>query len=293
MFRRCLPAAALALAWAATPAAAQVSLEWKFKAGDVFYLEEDTKSKFTAEVGGMKMPQEQTSVRVSRFTVKKRTREGVVLEQEILSWTASNNGMAEDKLNEIFKGAKFTVTLAPDGSIRGFDGYKDVKKKLEDSDPVEGPLLAKILTEQVFKAPLEMVFSVLPDKAVKKGDKWEREIKASLGPIGSVKIKKEYSYVGPGRDGDVISSTGKMSFAVGQDDGGLPFKITKLDLKAQALKGTVVFDRNAGRVVRYELQTPMTAEMTIEAGGNAIDLTMEGVENRAIRLHANNPLNKS
>src|SRR5262245_21087403 len=91
MLQRAALASLVTLAFCG-PAFGQASLQWKFKEGDTFYLEEKIVSKTTTDVLGMKNTEEQTQIRISSFVVKSRTRDGVVLEQRIESWKSKITG---------------------------------------------------------------------------------------------------------------------------------------------------------------------------------------------------------
>ena len=75
--RAALGLTALALVHGA--ALGQTTLQWKFKEGDKFYVEEKMVSKNTTVVAGTTTVQEQTETRISSFLVKSRTKDGVIL----------------------------------------------------------------------------------------------------------------------------------------------------------------------------------------------------------------------
>lgn len=289
MTRRCLFAAVLALAWAAADARGQVALEWKFKEGDVFYLEERTQNKVSREVFGNRTQQAHEQRRVSRFTVKRVGVDGPVLEQEILLWTAGEDGRADEKFAALFKGTKFTVALAPDGTVRRLDGHAEILKKI----PVaERPQAEQLLTPEVFKAPLEMTFAVVPPMAVRDGERWEREFTVPVGQLGTFKIKNNYNYQAGGVDGEKIHVGGTLVLEPAKEDPGDPPRVNRLHLRSGSLRGTVVFDRSAGRLVSYEMWMPVQATMRVENMGNPFDVVIQSEESRTVRLLSKNPLEK-
>jgi hypothetical protein len=289
MTRRCLPAAVLALAWAAADARGQVALEWKFKEGAVFYLEENTQNKVSREVFGNRTQQAQEQRRVSRFTVKRVGADGPVLEQEVLLWTAGEDGRADDKFAALFKGARFTVALAPDGTVRRLDGHAELLKKI----PVaERPQAEQILTPEIFKAPLEMTFAVVPPAAVRDGERWEREFIVPIGQLGTFKIKNNYNYQAGGVDGERIHVGGTLALEPAKEaPGDLP-RVNRLHLQSGNSRGTVVFDRDGGRLVRYEMWISTQARMRVENMGNQFDVVIQSEESRTVRLLSKNPLEK-
>ncbi len=281
----------VALAALSAPAFGQTNLNWKFREGDKFYVEERMTSKTTSTVMGMKVTEEQTQVRISSFVVKSRTKDGVVLEQRIESWKGKNVGgqPGSDEgmklLEQATKDVVFTIELSPAGKVLKFDGYNQMLKKIMDVNPDEAKKFKAIATEEVLRAPLAMIFDVLPGKAVKKGESWNKEISVPLGPMGTFKFSTAFTYNGPGEGGEQIASKGTFHFEPSKGDAGdLGFKIVKMELTKKESTGKLVFDNSKGRLVVNEFTMPLAGTMTIEIAGMQIDVEVDGTETRTLKI---------
>ncbi len=297
MVRQLLPAAVLLGVVLAVPAVAraQTSLRWQLKAGEKFYVEEAIKADQNVTVMGMNLKQTTTTRRVSQFTVKAADAGGYQLEQKILTWTAKQEGGAapdDGKLDKVARGATFRIHLAPNGTLSRFQGYEDFLKKIGDQDANEAKVFRMILTEDAIKSPLEMIFSVLPAKAVKQGDQWQQKLKVPTGPMGTFLFDVDYKYRGA-ISGDLVefAMRGKFEYKPPTKEvEGAPFTIKKADLKSTGSTGTVTFDARAGRLVRYTLTMPVSGSLTLEVMMNQLEMSLDGTETRTIRLLTKNPV---
>src|SRR5262249_54567025 len=112
---------ALVLCWVAGPVAGAVKLEWKFKEGDKFYLEEKTSVRETITFMGKTYPQNLDHTRISQFTVLKKEEDGsYVIEQKILKVHVERGDkkkgggrVASAKLLQDLQGATLKFTLSP------------------------------------------------------------------------------------------------------------------------------------------------------------------------------------
>jgi hypothetical protein len=271
------------------PALAQAKLTWKFKEGDVFFVEEKIVGKTAVTVMGNTSTEEQTQHRLSRFLVKSTSRDDVVLEQRIEWWkfAGSQGGGHDDNklLEKLCKDVVFTVHLSARGAITRFEGYDEFLKKLADYDEAEAKKLKAVAGEDVLRAPLVQIFNIMPGVAVKPGDKWERDSLVPMGPLGNFKLATVYSYSGVADGGDQISTKATLSFSPGTADSGeLGFKILKLDLTKKEATGKLVFDNVKGRLVVQEMTLPLAGSMVIDLMGMQVEVGFEGTETRTIRM---------
>jgi hypothetical protein len=294
---RCAALAILAFTALAGPAFAQTSLQWKFKEGDKFYLEEKIVSDTNATVLGMKNNEKQTQHRVSVFVVKSVTPDGYVLEQRVESWKSKTvstaPGAVDDGgklLEQVFKDIPFVVKMTKSGTITKFEGYDKVLQRVKDVSPAEAEQFKALATEEVIRSPLTMAFDLLPDKAVNKGDKWKKVNDVPMAALGKFSFNTEFTYEGKGEGGQLISTKGTFSFMAGKGDIGMGIKLLKMELTKNQQTGTVLFDADKGRLVSRELKMPMAGTMTLDANGLQIDVQLDGTENRTIRLHDKKPM---
>jgi hypothetical protein len=297
---RCAALATLALTALAGPALAQeVNLQWKLNKGDKFYLEEKIVSETMVTVLGNKNTEKQTQHRISSFEVKSIQPDGtIVLEQRIESWklkiVGGPPGTVDDGgklLEQVFNGITFVVKMNKAGVITKFEGYDMVVQRVKQINPAEAEQFKQMATEDVLRSPLTMAFDVLPDKAVKKGDKWKKVNEVPMGTLGKFIFTTDLTYEGKGEGHDLISTKGVFTFQAGKGgDIGMGVKLLKMELTKNQQTGKVVFDAVKGRLVLKEISMPLAGTMTMEAMGLQLDVQLEGTENRTIRLHDKKPL---
>jgi hypothetical protein len=278
----------------ALPASGQTVLEWKLKEGEKFYLDESVVQKQRFEFMGKEVTQEALTRTISSFTVMKVTKDGMVLEKKVESWTNKVVGglapMNDDKVSKLFKGLTFTFTLSPRGAVSGFAGYDNLVKRLRDLDEMEAKMVQLILSEQALKSTMDMAFGIVPDRAVRKGDQWQRQIVVPAGPIGTVKFDTRFTYQGPSPAGEEVSAHGTFTYELPKKDAdALPFRVVKANFRSPGGKGTILYDASAGRLRSFEMNMPMSGSMTLDIAGNQIDMNFAADETRTVRLTAKNP----
>jgi hypothetical protein len=268
---------ALVLGGLAVPAYGQDKLEWKLKEGDKLFFENVSNMKQTVEVNGMEQKQEMSNTMVARLTVKKKTKDDMVLEMKIEKVKGKGSGGLEEmtKIIEQMKGAELTITLDKNNKVTKFAGYEDLIKKIAKEDKKAGTMFQAIFSKETAKRHLEELFTFLPAKAVTKGDTWKRTETMPLGPVGTLKLANQFTYLGKTKDGAKIGLTGTATYTPPKgDQEGAPFKITKGDLKAEKIKGTYLFDPTRGRLVKIEQNLRLKGKLTVEVMGQTIEMEM-------------------
>ena len=82
----------LALGATLTPSqAGGVSIQWKLKKNDIFYVQTVGKSEQTIKMNGETQPQKQDDTSVYQYEVMKAAKDGYVLEQTILAMSSKSN----------------------------------------------------------------------------------------------------------------------------------------------------------------------------------------------------------
>jgi hypothetical protein len=287
MLPRAVCGSLLALATLATPAPGQVKLQWKFKEGDKFYLEEKLVSKSTTEVGGQKQPFEQTQTRLSSLAVKKQTGDSIELEQRIESWKTQTAGLlagtAEGArlLEEIAKEIVFTIQLKSTGEVTAFKGGDEFMKKLAERDKAEAARFEEIGGQQVLRSMIVLTFDVLPSTTAKKAAIWKKEVLVPMGPLGDYKYTLTYTDLGKGE----ASIKGTVAFQPARvDASSVGFRVVKMEPPQSELSGKMVFDAAKGRLVSSEWTAPKTGTVTVERQGEQTVFSINGSETRTIRL---------
>jgi hypothetical protein len=289
----------LVLSASAVPAFGQVKLEWKFKEGDKFYLEERVVLKQTMKIPGTELKQELDHTRVTRFTVKKKTDDTLVLEQKIESekiHRVSGSAEPEGELLKKLEGATFTVTLNSKMKVTNFEGYDALIKKLAKKDDV-GKAARTLMPQESLSKPVEAFFGFLPTKAVAKGDEWTHEFSLRLGPLGTLKQENGYTSAGDAKaEGkeviklEVVNKTSSFTPAAAGDL--QPFRVTKgkLRVNPKKTKGTVYFSSALGRLVKAVKTMNLDGTLTIDVKGNTLTMDIAQEETVTSRILDKNPL---
>jgi hypothetical protein len=302
MLHRAALASLLSLAALATPARAQVGLQWKFKEGDRFYLEEKIVTRTTTGTRGQRSPSEQTQVRISSFLVKKQTVESTELEQRIESWTIKTVGPllganeGAKLLQEITTDVVFRIQLKPSGEILDFKGYDEVEKKLKDKGKQQAREFEAVGGREIFRAMLTMAFDVLPSaRNVKTGESWKKDNLVPMGPLGDYRYSLTFTSLpksdsGKVEAGDLIGIKGTLSFQPAKADAGeLGFTVVKMDLTSNDISGKMLFDSVKGRLVTSEWTVARAGMVTLERQGEMTDFRVEGTDTRSVRLLEKKP----
>jgi hypothetical protein len=285
MLRRGGMAAVLVLGVLALPASAQVTLKWKFAKGDKFYLRTDSILDQTITSSGAEVKQKIEQSMLSSFTVKeKKTDDSVVLEQKIETVTVKTAGPgAEDtKPPKGLEGATFTITVSPKWQITKFDGYDALIKKLSGEDAAVDKMIRAFLPEEILRASAEEAFGFLPDKAVKKGDTWERKLVYPLGPLGTLTATNKYTYEDKnkekvnGKEVERITAAMDIKYTPPMPGGAaLGLQIIDGDLKAKDAKQTIFFDAAAGRMVQSETKMRVEGMLSYSAVGKKTEIEIK------------------
>jgi hypothetical protein len=301
MSRRDGLAAVVVLTVLAAPAAAQVNLEWKFKEGDKFYLQTDSTLNQTLTTGGAEFKQQIDHTVVVSFTVKKKSTDSVVLEQKIEEYRvkSSGPGTADLKPPEALKGATFTVTLNAKWEITKFEGYAAFIKKLAGDDPAVEKVIGSVLPEDSFKSSAEEAFGFLPNKPVKKGDRWQRTLVYPLGPWGTLTATNDYTYEGKhnekvnGKDVERIAAAMTTKFKPPTaGSGALGIQVIENDLQTKEAKQTIFFDAAAGRLVKSETKLRVEGKLAYSAAGRPVETEVKQEQTITAQAFDKNPLAK-
>jgi hypothetical protein len=176
--------------------------------------------------------------------------------------------------NDVYRVAgrvAYTIVLDEKNKVKAIEGADALREKVERLDPSARDLLRSRVAADTFKAEFEQGLAVLPDGPVKPGDSWERTEAVDSGSGLELALRKKYEYAGTEKKGGktLDKITGKVIEARCQQDtdSASPVKLTKSDLKVESSEGTVLFDREAGRVVESRGQVQLKGGLTMSAQG--------------------------
>jgi hypothetical protein len=208
-------------------------------------------------------------------------------------------GNASNPLSEFFnalKGSSFTVTLDPKTyKITDIDGRDEFVKKLVNANKQMQPLLDKILSKDALREMAEPTFAAVPNEVVEKDKTWKKDSKLDMGPIGQYKNEYTYTYKGNEKNLDKIEVDSKLTYLPPEKTegvGGLPFRIKKENTKLESkkAKGTILFNREKGRVEKSEMEVELEGTLDIEIGGQQTKVELKQKQKTEVTSSDTNPV---
>jgi len=292
----------------------KVTLAWKFEKDKTFYQTMTTKTKQTMKVMSNDVTQNQEQTFYFSWKWLKDEGGKWEIEQKILgvkmdidiggspikydsTAPASNN--TSNPLSEFFKalvGSTFKLTLDPKTlKITKIEGRDEFLKKLVTANKQMQPLLEKILSDEALREMAEPTFAVISNDAVEKGKTWKKDSKLDMGPIGTYKNEYTYTYEGPdtATKFEKIKVDTKLTYSPPEKAdgvGGLPFKIKSADLTSKNAKGTILFDKDKGRVAKTDMSLDLAGKLKIEIGGQPTDVELSQTQTTSVSTSDTNPV---
>lgn len=286
----------------------KVKIEWKFEKDKAFYQEMTTDVTQSMKVMGQDITQKQQQTFYFSWTPKEQKDKDWVIQQKItgvkmnieignnpISYDSTKPPQGANPLSDFFKalvGSEFTLTLAPDMKVTKIDGRKEFLDKLIQANQQMKPLLEQILSEDSLKQMAEPTFAIVPGKDVAKGDKWTRDSKLDLGPIGTYETKYEYTLDSIDKDVAKITVKTDLKYVKPSDAAatGLPFKIKNADLKTKEATGTILFDIKAGRLQSMDMDMTLEGKLDIEVTGMTTQVDINQKQKTTIKTSDTDPL---
>jgi hypothetical protein len=284
-------------------------LAWKFEKGKTFYQTMTTSTNQTMKVMNNDVTQKQEQKFYFSWTPLEEKNGEWILEQKILGVkmdidiggspirydsTSKEAGGGSNPLSDFFKalvGSSFKVTLdAKTLKITKIDGRNDFVAKLVNANKQMSPLLDKILSEDALREMAEPTFAVVPNETVEKGKEWKKETKLDMGPIGKYTNKYTYTYEGSDEKDkklDKISVKTELMYQPpekAEGVGGLPFRIKSAKLESKDGKGTVLFNREKGRVEKSDMS------VKLEIGGQQTKVDLSQTQETKVESSDTNPV---
>jgi hypothetical protein len=239
--------------------------------------------------------------------VVKQTIEGVKMKIDIagspVSYDSTNEAAAggtNTALSEFFKalkGSQFTLTFAKDMTVEKVDGRDEFVKKLVQANKQLEQLLNKILGEEALKQMADPTFGVVPKETKKVGDKWNKTVKLSLGPLGTYDNTYNFTYTKQTGDTAEIDVAVELKYTPpAADQGGetLPFKIKggKIEQSKEPTKnkGKVLFNTKSGRIESAKIDVMMTGSLTLDIGGTQTEVTLTQDQSTEVKTFDKSPI---
>jgi hypothetical protein len=284
-------AVVIVLAGAPRPAYSQVTLEWKLKEGDTFYVETVAKARNAFEVNGKRIATTETITRLVRMTVRKKTPDAVVVQTLVEAFKVSADAKLDadlERLSERQKGMALTFTLDARGQVKRLAGYEAAIKHLSEDKDEMAKTARRIMPREALIQEADLYFGFLPDKAVARGDRWRQPCVIPVLPLGSFKGERELTYAGMEDGAERIVFKAGLGMVPPREEGGA-FKVLKASLKAGGAQGTILFDKARGRLVRQTLSVSARGTLTVDVGGNQVAMPMEHEQTVTTRVLDSSP----
>ncbi|MCS7167236.1 MAG: DUF6263 family protein [Gemmatales bacterium] len=277
---------------------APTEMKLVFKPNQQYFQKMTSTTNQTLKIQNQDVKQNQEQEFIFSWTVKSASPEKVELEQRIeavrmaitigsnrIEYDSRRKDQPENPVASFFKpliNASFTLTLDPKTnrilSVQGRDAFVS---RLRDANPNMATLLGQILSEEQMKQMAEPAFAFVPTTPVAVRGSWEREVRLSLGPLGSYEAKYVYTYLGKEKKDnlelDKIEVKGSIKYRVPESAqaGGLPFRIEEGNLEAKEISGTIYFDSSKGRMASSDMTVRLAGKLTISVGDQKATVDLE------------------
>jgi hypothetical protein len=300
----------VALAGAAAAGAqeqGQVKLEAKFPEGQTLRYQIRTSMNQQTKNLGMEMPSNLNrtvvrseaigkrrgdsglpiAVKVESIRERRRLPAGLDVSYDSKEGTAKVANPDLDFFKDLYKTENqvaYTVVLDGRNKVKAVEGADALRAQVDKLDPRATDLLRSRLAADSLRQEFEQAHGLvaLPDGPVKPGASWEGSETIDLGAGLELVLRKKYEYAGTEKRGgkDLDKITAKVIEAKYQQDAdsSAPVKLTKGEVKVGASEGTILFDREAGRLVESRGRVELSGNLTFSAQGQdqrvGFDLTM-------------------
>ena len=265
---------AMALAPAA-PLPKEAPLQWKLAKGDKFYTKTVQTLAQTITVMGNDMDQESVTTTFNKYEVTEAGDKGYTIEQTTIKTVVKGNIPGTTEAAEKMKDIKLVFTTDEKFEVKKVAGLDKMLEKLTDGNAEANKLVSSIVSEDLMKHALTELFKITPDKAVKKGDKWKKDGKFPLGPLGEFTLESDFVFAESDKS-DKVTYKGEGKFTLPKvADQNLPFTFTKGELKLDKYEGEINFDSKAGRLKSTSTTMKTDGTMTISVNGMEIEIKIK------------------
>jgi Family of unknown function (DUF6263) len=281
-----------------SPAAAQIKLTWQFKRGDRFFVEEVTDVRQTIKIADSESRQDIRQTKVSRCTVLDRAKDGgTVLQQVIESVKIKYLGEGPDADTSILKrleGSVFKVTLDRAGKVIKLTGHDALLRQIAKENPANAKLVRALVTEECFKNGIEEWSAILPEKAVAKGQSWQRTTALPLGPLGGFTLDNRYTLEEIDEAANIarIALTATGQYAPPRHAVDPALNIRGGELRLTRSSGTLRFDIAHGRLLYSEGKQSLQGTLRLDARDARLPMELHQEQVRTIRFLERWPIQK-
>ena len=275
-----------------TPGAADTyTLRWQLKEGDVFYTKSNVTSDQTIEVMGQKIEKTIKMDMVIKFAVKSAKPGATVVEMTYLHMKVDAGDLPGENIRERLKGVAFTATLDNKMQVTKLEGYDKLLDAVGGDDEMLKKRVKAMLPKQTIHQAFGQTFMITPNKPIAVGATWGQSSQYSLGFLGSVDSKRSFKLDSVKKDIATISVKGQLAFKPAESaDNGVPFRITKADLKPDGYDAACAFDMKLGRIIESTVRLDLSGTMTIRDSGMEVDAKLKQKMTMTSTLSEKNPI---
>ncbi len=179
---------------------------------------------------------------------------------------------------------KYTVVLDGNNKATAVEGAEKLHEKAEKLSAQARMTVQGQFEPDKLKKDFVQSHHHVPDVLARVGESWERTEVLTLGNGQSLTLKKKFEYAGTEKVGDKTLDKIKTK-VTGVDykqdpNAEAQFKVVKSAMKVESSEGTILFDREEGRLVSSDEKTRIKDDMmTFSINGaelaGGLDLTRE------------------
>ena len=169
---------------------------------------------------------------------------------------------------DCFLGKTIQVTFLQDGSVKSITGHdvimSDIQKILASANVIEKQMANAFLQsfgEEGIKSSFEQMFKIYPDKEIKNGGSWSKDLVLTLGAGMSSDVKNTYTLKSVSNDIALLDITSTLNMKMPGSEGGITGE-QKGDMKLNVKTGMPVQSKSEGTAKGK--MTAQGMEITIE-----------------------------
>jgi hypothetical protein len=166
---------------------------------------------------------------------------------------------------QVLEGAKFRLTLSPKMELKNLEGYDAVVARASAQSLELGRLFRTIFPEDVLRRAIDEAFGFLPEHELKVGQKWNKKLVLTLGPLGALSGLNNFTYRGYIDGKERIDVESSLSYVPPPQTSDFVFQ--KGDLKAENVRGTILFDPQTGKLAQSEVRLKLKGSLTVLVAG--------------------------
>ncbi len=286
--------ALMAFAVLIAPVSAQTSLVWRFEPGQVYEVERRAAKQQSVELKGKPFRQESKSVWQVRLDVKAKKGEAFLVQAAFTKVQHEQDHKPDAvavRMADALQGSVFNLLVSPPGEIADLQGYDELIKKLvdksgpaADSEKVRRAAWQAIIPEAGLKQAFAEMLGPLPDKAVRKGDRWQREFVDPLPHFGNLRSVIRCEHEGRVQERDRIACTIETKYEWPKDETMVLFRVVKGSVETEKGEGTITFDSLAGHLVQHERSVRLRGTLTFDVMGGQQTAAFTSASDLTVRV---------